>query len=210
MHGLVNRAIKDMVCEKFDSATWATIRAKVAVDTVAFNSMDGYPGEVTYALVGATSEVLGAPIDDLLEAFGEYWTLYTAQEGYGDMIGMFGDNIIDFLRNLDEMHGHISVTTPDLRPPQFSCKDAGDGRYTLHYTSERDGLGPMVVGLLKGLAKRFEIEAKIKHRARKADGTDHDEFDIEIAAWQPDATDDASSGQPSRDPVSVLRLDRRQ
>ena len=61
MHGLVNRAIEDMVCEKFDSATWATIRAKVEVDTVAFNSMDGYPDEVTYALVGATSEVLGAP-----------------------------------------------------------------------------------------------------------------------------------------------------
>ena len=45
------------------------------------------------------------------------------------MIGMFGDNFIDVLRNLDEMHGHISVTTPDLRPPQFSCEDAGDGRY---------------------------------------------------------------------------------
>jgi two-component system chemotaxis sensor kinase CheA len=34
------------------------------------------PDEVTYKLVGAASEVLGIPPNQVLEAFGEYWIIY--------------------------------------------------------------------------------------------------------------------------------------
>ena len=37
----------------------------------------------------------------------------------------------------------------------------GEGRHRIHYISTRQGLTPFVVGLLKGLAKRFESELTI-------------------------------------------------
>ena len=181
MYGLVNRAIEEMVLERFGQDTWDEIRAKAGVDVDAFGSLDSYPDALTYNMVGAASEVLGAPAEDLLEAFGEYWILYTAQEGYGDMMQMFGSSIPEFLANLDNMHGHIAVTMPNLRPPSFQCDDHGDGSYTLHYRSERDGLSPMVLGLLRGLGRRFGVGIDVAQTSHKAKGASHDQFSIRLA-----------------------------
>ena len=47
-----------------------------------------------------------------------------------------------------------------------------------HYHSEREGLAPMVVGLLKGLGKRFETLVEVTHDKVRGEGSDHDEFVI--------------------------------
>jgi hypothetical protein len=51
----------------------------------------------------------------------------------------------------------------------------------IHYFSHRDGLAPMVVGLVKGLAKRFNTSINIKLIQAKADGHDHDEFEVQFS-----------------------------
>jgi hypothetical protein len=48
----------------------------------------------------------------------------------------------------------------------------------LHYKSERDGLSPMVVGLTKGLGKRFNITCLVKQIEFKSKGADHDIFRV--------------------------------
>ena len=40
-------------------------------------------------------------------------------------------------------------------------ENLGNGRHLVHYLSERDGLVPFVVGLLQGLAKRFDCGLEI-------------------------------------------------
>lgn len=182
MYGLVNRATEEMVCSRFGNDTWDQIRQTAGLAEISFGSLDRFPDPVTYQLIRAAAEVLDMPAEELLESFGEDWTLYTAQESYGDMMAMFGKTFAEFLGNLDHMHGHIAVAMPELRPPSFRCAELGDGRYRLHYHSTRDGLAPMVVGLIKGLAERFEIAVSVTHCAAKAGRADHDEFLIEPAA----------------------------
>ncbi len=176
MYGLVNKAIEDLVCARFGEETWEAIKRKADVDIEVFVSMDAYPDDVTYKLVAAASEVLGLSAEALLEAFGEYWVLYTGREGYGELLKMAGDSLPTFLQNLDSLHARVGLTFSQLKPPSFRCTDIREDSLRLHYYSDRPGLTPMVIGLLKGLAAMFNTEIDVTHVAGRDNGHDHDEF----------------------------------
>ena len=123
--------------------------------------------------------MLGLESSEILEAFGEHWVLYTAQAGYGEMLAMFGSDLRSFLNNLDNLHSHVAMSFPALRPPSFEVEQIeGDPGLLLHYRSERAGLAPMVIGLIKGLGKRFSQEVSVRQTAHRGTN-DHDVFRID-------------------------------
>jgi hypothetical protein len=176
MYGLVNKAIADMVTTRFGKETWENIRQKANVESETFLSMEGYPDDVTHRLVKAASVVLNLSSAQIMEAFGEFWVEYTAQEGYGEMLDMSGDDLPEFLQNLDNMHARIGVSFPNLKPPSFECNETDESSLSLEYRSEREGLAPMVVGLVKGLGSRFDTEVDVTQVKSREDGAEHDEF----------------------------------
>lgn len=163
MYGLVNKAVEELVRTRFGDETWAKVRERAGIEVGGFMSMDPYPDAVTYRMVFAASEVLGTPVAALLEAFGEYWMVYTAREGYGQLISMFGSSLGEFLGNLDNMHTRVGLSFPELQPPSFVLSELGEDRYTLEYHSTREGLAPMVEGLLRGLARIFGESVEVVH-----------------------------------------------
>lgn len=179
MYGIVNKAIEELLTREFGTDTWWRIAARAGVADVVFVSMDPYPDEVTYALVEAAAAETGRSVDDLLRAMGEFWILYTGREGYGELLDVFGPSFGEFLQNLETLHARVGLTFPGLRPPSFDVVDLGDGRYRLTYRSERDGLVPMVEGLLEGLARRYGMSITMDRRAG-ADGRSHD-FEIQVS-----------------------------
>jgi Haem-NO-binding len=176
MYGLVNKAIADMVVTRFGKETWEDIRQKANVEAETFLSMEGYPDDVTHRLVKAASVVLNLAPAQIMEAFGEFWVEYTAQEGYGEMLDMSGDDLPEFLQNLDNMHARIGVSFPNLKPPSFECNETEADSLSLEYRSEREGLAPMVVGLVKGLGSRFDTEVDVTQVKSREEGAEHDEF----------------------------------
>jgi hypothetical protein len=113
-------------------------------------------------LVAAASEILSIPSDTLLEAFGEYWILYTAERGYGEMLNLAEDSLPAFLKNLNMLHGRVSNLMPEIAPPQFECINEQGNSIDLIYRSHRIGMVPMLLGLIKGLGKRFGKEVVIQ------------------------------------------------
>jgi hypothetical protein len=180
MYGLVNKAIEDMALAAGGEDLWRKIKAEAGVDVVAFVSMDAYPDEVTYSLVGAASKVLDTPAEEILRSFGKHWVLYTAREGYGPLLTSAGSSMAEFLRNLDALHVRVGLTMPELRPPSFQVETINEDRFTVSYFSERFGLAPMVVGLLEGVGTRFGLEVDVTHTGIRDDETDHDEFLVVI------------------------------
>jgi hypothetical protein len=176
MYGLVNKAIEQMVRMHHGDDAWAQIKARAGVETDAFVSMESYPDAVSYNLVAAASEHLGRPPEELLEAFGMHWTLYTAEQGYGELFRMGGRSFKEFMLNLHALHTRVAVSFPDLAPPSFWCTDVGERSLRLHYQSSREGLAPMVVGLVRGLGLMFDTRVSITPERTRADGADHDEF----------------------------------
>ncbi|HET7792086.1 MAG TPA: heme NO-binding domain-containing protein [Rhizobacter sp.] len=176
MYGLVNQAIEDFVVHKFGHEAWQRVRDASGVCPDMFIAMDSYPDEVTAKLVETASGQLGMDSEQILRGFGEYWVLYTAQAGYGDMMAMFGSDLSSFLANLDTLHSHVAMTFPGLRPPSFTVEPL-DGGLRLHYRSERAGMAPMVMGLLQGLARRFSQNISVEQTAHKG-RQDHDVFEV--------------------------------
>ena len=173
MYGLVNKAIQDLVCEKFGEDKWIEIKKLSNFEDDFFIGLQAYPDSLTYDLVKNASRVLGADASVVMEAFGEYWILYTANEGYGEMLDLAGDNLSDFLNNLDMLHNRVNNIMPQLVAPQFSTRNETDNSIELEYRSKREGMAPMVVGLLRGLGKRFNKEQlKIEHIQQKNDVND--------------------------------------
>ncbi len=173
MYGLVNRAIEQLVTTTKDHDAWQRICDRAMVENNGFVSMRPYHDDMTYRLVSAASEELGLSPAQVLEAFGEYWILYTAEEGYGEVLRSAGDHLRGFLNNLNDMHGRVESVFPHMRLPQFRVEDIAPGEYRVYYASERHGLAPMVRGLITGLAKRFGQQVEVQHSVER--GGEHEE-----------------------------------
>ena len=181
MYGLVNKAVQDLAVAAGGGQAWEAIRARAGVTAPSFVAMESYDDDLTYRLVTAASEHFGWAPEQVLEAFGEHWITYTAKEGYGPLLTAMGDTLPEFLGNLDAMHSRIRLTMPALQPPSFVCEEVDDEHLRLHYYSDRPGLAPMVVGLLRGLGRVLEVEVEVAHAQDDADGDGHDVFDVRYA-----------------------------
>ena len=162
MYGLVNQAVKDLVANKFGEEAWKKICADAQISTDDFVFLQYYPDPLTYQLVGSASKVLNLPAEAILFEFGKYWVLYTAREGYGPMMDLFGHDYKSCLQNLNNLHSRMGMTMPSLTPPRFQFTELTSSQYVLEYFSKRAGLCPMVEGLLVGLAEKHNTKVKIQ------------------------------------------------
>lgn len=179
MYGLVNQAIRDMVCDHFGVETWQTIRLKADISTDMFSRMEAYPDDLTHRLVRVASEVLELSSAQIMQAFGEYWVQYTAEKGYGEMLDMSGETLPEFLENLDDLHTRIGLSFPKFKPPSFETVNSGGDSLELHYHSLREGFAPMVLGLIEGLGERFATEVDVTQVQNRDQGDEHDTFLIQ-------------------------------
>jgi hypothetical protein len=108
--------------------------------------------------------------------------LHTAQKGYGGLMQAAGRTLPEFLRNLPDFHSRVAMIFPKLQPPRFECTDITDRSLVMHYYSHREGLAEFVVGLMHGLGKMFNTPTTVRQTAAKAEGADHDVFEV---SWTP-------------------------
>lgn len=176
MYGLVNKAMKELVVGAHGEATWRRICAEAGYADTEFNSMHQYADALTYDLVGAASKVLDTPAEALLEQFGEFWTDFAQNTDFARLMKFGGRTLLEFVQNLDHMHAKIKFSLPELTPPSFRCTDVTERGFRLHYYSNRPGLTPLVIGMIKGIAKMHRTPIEIQLDKGKGNGQDHDEF----------------------------------
>lgn len=157
MYGLIHSALKEMVIEYHGDDQWTKILKSSGVPTDSFLDMRSYDDDITFALVGATSQVLEAPVDTCLELFGEYWLTHFAPKTYETLLTAAGGNLFDFLENLDALHDRISTTFVGYVPPSFGLIRHSPTNATLNYLSSRKGMIPFVMGIIKGMQTRFDV-----------------------------------------------------
>lgn len=184
MQGVIYKSIEDLVTTAHGADTWATILRKAGVDDPAFVGMSRYPDELAGRIIGAASGVLGVPAGDIMRAFGRHWTNHTAPTYYGDLMAFAGTSFVEVVNNLDQMHARISLVFPNYKPPSFRCEALGEDKLRLHYRSERQGLGPVVEGMLVGLGDRFGLDVEVTPEKSRTDGHDHDVF---VVSYKPRA-----------------------
>lgn len=182
MYGMINKAVQELIVTQFGDEKWRAVKKRAGIDVKEFDRLTQYPDEVTYDIIAAASEVLDLPAATVLETFGEFWIDFASRSGYESMFGMSGNDLFEFLESLDELHTRLSLSFPDYRPPSFYCADHATSSLRLHYISEREGLAPFVVGLVKGLGGLFATPVKVTQEKAKSEGADHDVFLVEKVA----------------------------
>ena len=176
MYGMINKAVEALIKETWGEATWLEICKDAEVDPLGFLTMEQYDDAITYRLVGSASKISGLPAEDILRVFGEFFIPFTEREGYGLLLKAAGSNLAEFLSNMDNMHSRINSTFTEATPPSFRVEKLGEGHLRLHYYSHRQGLAPLVEGLLTGLGKLFSTHVTTTLESSKASGADHDIF----------------------------------
>jgi hypothetical protein len=180
VYGLINEAMRRLVSETSGEDTWARIATRAhAPHGYAFLSY--YDDEITYDLVGAASVELGTTGEQLLRDFGHYWSLHVGPENYADLLGATGTDVVSVLRHLDAMHARLQLLYPELRPPSFAVSDVEGSSLVVHYSSEREGLAPFVVGLLEGLGELYGTPAAVEHVTAPTEGSGYHVFRVTLA-----------------------------
>jgi len=178
LYGLVNLAIREMVRSNFGADTWKEICTEAGLERGTFETMTAYPDSITYDLVSASSKVLKADPEQLLQDFGEYWVLFSGRTAHGPLMSTQGKTFVEFVQQLDAMHSRIAMTFTDLSPPSFRCSNITEDALTLHYYTHRPGLAPFVVGLMRGVGKMFQLTLTTTLTVSKGPTCDHDQFQV--------------------------------
>ena len=177
MYGLVNEGIRELVLSKADAESWAAMCEKVGIDAEGFEPLCPYDDSITYKLIDLVAKKFKIPQEEALRQYGQFWITYTATQGYGEIMKLFGTDFRTSLSNLNRMHAHMGAMMPKLLPPRFQVEASDSKHLTVHYYSHREGLAPMVIGLLEGLAIKYGDSISVKH-IPKGTRSDHDEFEV--------------------------------
>ena len=60
-----------------------------------------------------------APVETVLELFGEYFFKYCLEHGYDKMLRTLGDSLETFIQNLDSLHSLLAMSHKNIDAPSF-------------------------------------------------------------------------------------------
>ncbi|KAI1705039.1 heme NO binding associated domain-containing protein [Ditylenchus destructor] len=190
MMGYILNVLEALVLKVADEEKWAEILqvAPEFLDSTKFrwNFKTNYDDKHTFKLIGACSDVLKIPMDDLLEAYGVFFLHHAMGDGWGDFLKCLARDLHEFLDMLSSMHFFIvqvAYQSP-RRGPSYKCEARPDGSLRLHYHSLRPGLYPIVKGLVLEVGKVlfgmdlkcFVTERNIERRGTRT--TEHVVFTV--------------------------------
>ena len=192
MYGMVNGAIKQHILQTYGETTWHEVKNSSNIEEDDFLSMEQYEDSVSVALVVALGEAVSKSPAQVLEDIGEYWIEFALNSEYGSLLRMAGSTLPEVLMNLDDMHVRVGQSFNKLQPPSFWCTDVTEDSLVLHYSSTREGLTPMILGLVKGLGKHLNVSCTVSQITGEEAATEYESFKVNFAEQSVQATESAS------------------
>jgi hypothetical protein len=164
MYGLIHQALRDLAVLHVGEEEWNRMLENAGHTRPACIGMQYYSDTTTVRMIDMVADRLGLSFDEALTAFGSHWIDFAEQTNYARILRMAGDDLTSFIDNLDRMHATIRSNMPQADMPQFEVLQSDDTGMEVRYRSTRQGLAPMVHGILQKLATRFDEHAVISHR----------------------------------------------
>ena len=112
MYGLINQAVKDLVVLTAGNAAWDAVCNETNISSADFGHLSPYPDKMTYSLVKSAARQLNDTPGAFLKKLGKHWILFTAANGYGEILNLLGRDLVSCLGNLNHMHTHLGVSLP--------------------------------------------------------------------------------------------------
>ncbi|MBL8323658.1 MAG: heme NO-binding domain-containing protein [Rubrivivax sp.] len=134
----------------------------------AYTAVGYYPHEELVAMVLELARISGAPVPQLVRAFGSH-LLQRFTQIYPQMFERHR-GLFDFLAAIDgEIHVEVRKLYPQASLPRFEVMQRSAQQLTLRYSSPR-GMQSLAIGLMEGAAAHYGERCEIASRDQ-ADGS---------------------------------------
>ena len=155
MKGTIVKCLEELVITQFGKDKWEKSLSDVGLNTstVFWPRADIDDGQVL-KLVGAVCSNLDISLSQAADAFGDYWVNVYSQRMY-PLYYERNATARDLLLDMNAVHTEMTRSLQNARPPRFEYEWEDDKTLVMCYKSHR-GLLDFVVGLVKGVGKRYE------------------------------------------------------
>ena len=167
MHGLINRSIQSFLCDNYGSEVWSSIMAAADLGFENFETLSKYDRNETDAVLRAASGYLSTSQDMLLEDLGTYLVSHPNMQALRRLLRFGGENFVEFLHSLDELHDRAKLAVPDLILPVLELRDHSSSTFTLSILHNQTGFGHVMVGVLRAMADDYGALALLDFQGRK-------------------------------------------
>lgn len=168
---LVNRAIHAFMLESWGKAAWRAAVQEAGISLRVFDLMLDDPVPETRRVLVSMSARLGRSMDCLLEDFGTYLVAHPSWAPLRRLLRFCGTDFRDFLMSLDDLPERVSLALPDIHLPPMSVELAGPDVFHLRIGGGVPGIGPMMMGALRGMADDYGALVLIEAGKDAGDGS---------------------------------------
>lgn len=163
MHGLINRSIQCFMCDTYGPTIWLRVVSEADLGFDCFETMLSYAPELTERLIAVSAQVLDRPRETVLEDLGTYLVSNPGLQRLRRLLRFGGVTFTDFLHSLEDLPDRGRLALPDLHLPELSLSDLGGGLFRLRCGKMIDGVGYVVVGLLRAMADDYGALVVMEH-----------------------------------------------
>ncbi|CAE8633526.1 unnamed protein product [Polarella glacialis] len=156
MHGLFHQAFKYFILNTFPRETWDEILRRLGIENDAtILKMEQHDDALTLAALDSGIEVEHAERDAFLELFGASFVAFAVDAGYYNQLRSLGSSLFDLLTNINLFHFKIErdFRSSHAAFPVFVVEGDCETDFQVRYSSSRNGLEPLVRGVLIQVAK---------------------------------------------------------
>lgn len=171
MHGLVNRAIHCFVVDTYGNDIWVEVTRQAGLDGCGFEAMLSHDADTMRRVLDALYAVLKRTPSDVLEDIGTYLVSHPEIDALRRLLRFGGEDFVDFLYSLDDLHDRARLAVPDLDLPVLEMIDHASDRFSLQcmtgppYRADAlfDGFGHVMMGVLRVMADDYGALIVLDH-----------------------------------------------
>jgi hypothetical protein len=153
MHGIIFAELRNYAETKYGKGTWDQLLKKAGLENKFYLPINTYPDTEVVGLVGAASSMVGLPVAEVLEDFGEFIA--------PALMKMFGHLLLPEWKTIDvidntegTVHSVVRGKNPGAKPPELQTVRRSYDEVVLIYTSPRR-MCALATGIGKGLGSYF-------------------------------------------------------
>lgn len=156
MHGLINRSLECFLTDTYGREVWQDVVKAADLGFDKFESMFEYDDALTYAVLDAAEVQLSKSRKGLLEDLGTYLVSNPEVQSLRRLLRFGGENFIEFLHSLDDLHERAKLAVPELELPELQLKGTYEsGDLQLHCTGQPQGFCHVMIGLIRAMADDY-------------------------------------------------------
>ena len=160
MKGTIVKCMEELVTKKFGVEKWKQSLKDAGIpENRFFTTGEDVAEPEILAIMRGISTAAAISMEQVMEAFGEYWSSVYAPALY-DVYFAKAKSTREMLANLDKIHVSMTKTIKNAHPPRFTYEWQGENTLIMTYDSDR-GLVALMPGLIRGLGKYYKDKPQV-------------------------------------------------